>query len=124
VRAAMTARAWIELLCVDFVLLRGFRAVQRSVTRTPIQAPSRANSNVSEITEAVVRAGVWYFKHPRCLQRSAAVTRLLRRQGIPAKLVVGCHMAPMRAHAWVEVSGQIVSDKQPDLKHYMVLDRW
>jgi hypothetical protein len=124
VHAAMTARAWVELLRMEFVLLRGFRAVQRNITRTRIQSGSRVPVDVSEIAEAVERASVWYFKAPKCLQRSAAATRLMRRRGIPAQLVVGCHMAPMRAHAWVEVSGNVVSDGQPDLEHYMVLDRW
>jgi hypothetical protein len=120
----MTVRAWVELLYIDLLLFVGFQTVQRNVSRTPTRTTSKTTVDVRKIVDAVVRASVWYFKPAKCLQRSAAVTRLLRRQGVPAQLVVGCHMAPMRAHAWVEVSGAVVSDGLHDLEHYMILDRW
>jgi hypothetical protein len=69
-------------------------------------------------------ACLYYFKPAMCLQRSAVVTRLLRRRGIAAQLVIGCLPAPIASHAWVEVAGQVVSDHRPGLEHYRVIDRW
>lgn len=122
--AALIVNAWVELLLIDLIQLRGFRAVYQAVSRTPTKEGSLTGTTVSDVVEAVTRACVWYFKGPKCLQRSAAVTRLLRRRGVAAELVVGCHQAPLRGHAWVEVGGDVVSDYIEGLEHFQVLDRW
>jgi hypothetical protein len=118
----LTAAAWIELLHMDLIVFRGFPAIRRVVKTTPTATPNGAS--VEEVVEAMTRACVWYFRSPKCLQRSAVVTRLLRKRGVPAELVVGCHLEPMRGHAWVEVSGKIVSDRAYGLEHYTILERW
>jgi hypothetical protein len=58
-----------------------------------------------------------------CLQRSAATTCLLRSHGVRALLVIGAQRIPFRAHAWVEVDGQVVNDKPYMHEIYAVLDR-
>jgi hypothetical protein len=73
---------------------------------------------------AVTTACILYPRSSRCLQRSAVVTRLLRRRGVTAELVIGCHPSPLRAHAWVEVAGKVVSDDTPYVRYMQVLDRW
>jgi hypothetical protein len=65
-----------------------------------------------------------YFKPVHCLQRSAALTRLLRHRGIPAELVIGIQSVPIGSHAWVEVRGDIVSDAIKGQQFYRVVDRW
>jgi hypothetical protein len=73
---------------------------------------------------ALDAACVFYLKPARCLQRSAVATRLLRRRGVDADLVIGYRLPPLRAHAWVEVAGEIVTEDQPGIHFYRVLDKW
>ncbi len=72
---------------------------------------------------AVDEACVWYVKRAPCLQRSAVATRLLRRHGVPAELVIGYRPIPFESHAWVEVGGQIVNDRPQYKKFFAVLER-
>jgi Transglutaminase-like superfamily len=124
VSIALTTRAWLELLQVDLIHLRGFRALHRAVSRVPTRPVTPSATAISDVVAAVTSACLWYFRAPMCLERSAAVTRLLRRRGVPAEMVVGCHPAPLKGHAWVEVAGNIVSDHMDGLEYFHVLDRW
>jgi hypothetical protein len=123
-RAWLTVRALTEYVYVDLVGLAGFRTLQRVVTHTPTRTRATPAATPGDVIEAVTRAGLWYFKSAKCLQRSAVVTRLLRRHGVAAELLIGCHIAPLQAHAWVEVEGQVVSDHLEGLEFFHVLDRW
>lgn len=120
----LTVSAWVELLYIDLVGVFGFRALQRIVSRTELRATSAPPDTIAAVAHALDHACALYFKSALCLQRSAAVTRLLRRRGLPATLVIGCHLAPMRSHAWVEIGGEVVSDNVDGLEHYKILDRW
>jgi hypothetical protein len=122
--ALLIASAWTELLYFDLVGFRGFRAIQRTVQRTKTRSRAATTEQVTQVVNAMRVACVLYAKPALCLQRSVVVTRLLRRRGIPADLVIGCRIPPLKAHAWVEVSGEVVSDHQDDLEFYRVLDRW
>jgi hypothetical protein len=127
--ARLTAMAFGELLYLDVIGLRGFHAVKHCVSQSkqrkqlPPPTPPPA-STVASVVSAMKLACAFYFKKPQCLQRSAVVTRMLRRQGIDAQMVIGCHLPPLQAHAWVEVAGEVVSDYQSGLEYYRVLDRW
>lgn len=83
-----------------------------------------AEEDIAAVSRAVQTACTLYFRTPYCLQRSFAVTRILRRRGVKASLVVGFKPAPLRAHAWVEVDGRIVSDVEENHEFYRELDRW
>jgi len=125
--ARLAISAWSELFYLDMVGLRGFKAVQRCVSRTKRRTNASGPappSAIPAIVEAMEAACALYFKQPQCLQRSAVVTRMLRRRGIEAEMVIGCHLPPLKAHAWVEVAGDVVSDYQDNLEHFRVLDRW
>jgi hypothetical protein len=120
---ALTLAAWRELLLFECVGLFGFKAVHRVVSKT-----TTARRTPSIATEDVVRAmtiaQLFYFKKVQCLQKSAVIARLLRRRGVPAEMVIGCHNAPMQAHAWVEVDRTIISGQYAGLEHFRVIDRW
>jgi transglutaminase-like putative cysteine protease len=116
--------AWAEIAFLDLVAARSFRAVHRAVAGTPVASPSGPPSDLSAVVDAVKTAGALYFKRVYCLQRAAAVTRLLRRRGIAATLVIGYRPSPIESHAWVEVDGCVVSEFKPGLSHYVPLDRW
>jgi prolyl oligopeptidase len=124
VSVRLTLRTYLELLYVDLIHLRGFRALQRAVSRTPVRSTEPAASTVTDVLDALTWACALYFKQPRCVQRSAVVTRLLRRRGVPAQMLIGCHPTPFRGHAWVEVGGNVICDRLDGLEHFLILDRW
>jgi hypothetical protein len=120
----LTLQALGELIYLDVVGLFGFRALHAVVVRTPIRATRVVDTNTTDVIAAIRRATLFYFKPTKCLQRSAVATRILRRHGIAAELVIGCLPVPLASHAWVEVSGQVVCEDRPRLRHYRVIDRW
>src|SRR5690349_5183001 len=124
--AWLTWQAWGELLHFDLVKLRGFRALHELVLKTPVRpaATTPDSAAIAATVQAMETASRRYPKRAQCLQRSTVVTGMLRKQGIEAELVIGCHLAPLRAHAWVEVSGDVVSDALDDLPYFCIVDRW
>jgi hypothetical protein len=120
----LIVRAWTELLYLDLVGVLGFKMIHRVVATTRTRPATSRTANIADVVNAMKAANVFYFKTAMCLQRSAVVTRLLRRRGIPAQLVIGCQPVAFQSHAWVEVAGTVVSDHRPGLQHYHVIDRW
>jgi hypothetical protein len=116
--------AFVNLVHLDLYLARGnFRALHELVRTCRVKnALAHANA-VREICEAVDMACIWYWKEVLCLQRSAVTACLLKRAGIRAELVIGAQQLPFKAHAWVEVGGQVVNDKAYIKDVYSVLDR-
>jgi hypothetical protein len=122
-RLPLTIVALCEFVWLDILSLFGFSILRQAVIRTSV-APRIANADVERVREAILDACVAYFKPALCLQRSAAATRMLRRRGVAARLVIGFRPAPIDSHAWVEVDGEIVSDRTPGQEFYHEVDRW
>jgi hypothetical protein len=120
----LTVRAWLELLYIDLVKLRGFRALREVVGNRSGTTSPEAVAQIEPVVAAVDRAILLYMKPVLCLQQSAAITRLLRRRGVDAELVIGCHLMPFTAHAWVEVAGNVVAVETRSQEYLKVLDRW
>lgn len=117
----LVMRAYVALVWMDLHLaVRGFPSLHRAVKRTRIRS---GVALVEEMCHAVDLACVFYFKQVLCLQRSAATTTLLRHQGVAAEMVIGVQQSPFRAHAWVEVTGEVVNDKPYTPGLYKVMDR-
>lgn len=113
-----------QLIVFDLYLLRGnFSALHRRVQRYPTLKTKGPPGTVERICSAVDLACIWYPKRSLCLQRSAATTCLLRSYGVPAQMVIGAQKLPFKAHAWVEVGGQVVNDIPYAREMYAVLDR-
>lgn len=125
-RLLLMTRAFLDLVYIEAVMtLRGMRGLKHVVARTPVRPRGDGRSEMATIVRSLNRVCIYYVKPVACLQRAAVITRLLRRRGIPAVLVLGCQVAPVRSHAWVEVDGRIVSGNKRDrLNHYQVMDRW
>lgn len=123
--AILTAQAWLALLVFDLIALAGFSRVHRQVRRRRVMPHRRAplGLRVDDVIWAVDEACVWYFKRAACLQRSAVATWLLRGHGVAAELVIGYRPVPFESHAWVEVAGIIVNDRQQYQKFFAVLER-
>jgi len=120
----LALQAYIELIRFDCYLARGdFEGLYQRVRNSPVHTTSGTQQSVERICAAADLACIWYWKEALCLQRSAATTRLLKRCGIPAQLVIGVQQLPFKAHAWVEVDGRVVSDKPYMPQVYAVLDR-
>ncbi|MBB6144390.1 prolyl oligopeptidase [Silvibacterium bohemicum] len=79
--------------------------------------------SVQLVCRAIDVACVLYFKEVKCLQRSVALTMLLRRYGLAAELVIGGQIVPPKFHAWVEMDGLVVNDKSYVSELYRELQR-
>lgn len=117
-------RALIGFLAFD---LRGFNrnfpALYRFVRNRPVSEKVAGPDVVGRVCAAVNDASVWYPKRVCCLERSAVTTCLLRNWGIPAKMVMGAQMTPIRAHAWTEVDGKAINERRDVQRIYSVWER-
>jgi hypothetical protein len=102
---------------------RNFPGLCEWVRRIPVSREPARESAAEAVCRAVDLAAVWYRKQVFCLQRSATMACLLRQYGLAARLVIGAQSLPFRAHAWVEVEGQVVGEKPYMSEIYTVLDR-
>jgi hypothetical protein len=119
----LTIQAWLGLAAFDLVMLAGFARTHERVRNCRLKPHLAKTPTIDHIVWAVEEACVWYVKRAPCLQRSAVATRLLRRYGLPAELVIGYRPLPFESHAWVEVNGLVVNDRPQYQKHFAVLER-
>jgi hypothetical protein len=118
----LAIEAWAALCLFDVARVRGFHALHRAIRNCRTRARRRGTS-AADVIWAVDEACVWYVKRAACLQRSMVGTRLLRRRGIAAELVVGYRPVPFESHAWIEVDGEVVNDLPQYQSRFTVLDR-
>ena len=89
--------------------LGGFRLVHQTLKQWPVSAKRR--TKVTETLSAALNQTARYYpKTVLCVQRSAALTCLLRSSGVPAETVIACRKVPFKGHAWVEVSGEVINE--------------
>jgi Transglutaminase-like superfamily len=122
--SSLVLNAYLKLVYFDFYLARSnFPALYDKVRSYPVAKKRQPREAVDQVCRAVDMASIWYWKEALCLQRSAATACLLRRNGVPAQMVIGVQQVPFKAHAWVEVDGTVVNDKPYTPEMYRVLDR-
>ena len=120
----MVLKGWILLAYLDCVMHLGdFKRLHRIVRAQQMNAKTTSDDRVPRVCRAVDLACALYFKRVLCLQRSAATTILLRRDGKKAELVIGAQLIPFRSHAWVEIDGQVINDKPHLPQVFQLLDR-
>jgi hypothetical protein len=123
-RTRLTIQAWFELALYDGRITRGgFRAIHRRLAKQCVAKRRAQSHTVAALCDAVNLSACFYFKPVRCLQRAVVTTRLLRKHGIAADLVIAYRPSPFFSHAWVEVDGQIVNDSPAYAEQLMVLYR-
>jgi Transglutaminase-like superfamily/Coenzyme PQQ synthesis protein D (PqqD) len=112
-----TVTAFIGLTMFDLWLkLTNFSKLLKTVEKWPTVGERTINFKlIKRIRASVEQAQAYYPKKVVCLQNAAVMTCLLRRQGIPAEMVIGAQEFPPKAHSWVEVWGQVVNDR-PNLQ--------
>lgn len=119
----LVIKAFLELLrCEGHLRHRDFAALHEKVRGCAVRAAKGTDAR-ERVCRAADLACVWYFKEVACLQRSVVTARLLREYGIRACLVIGARHVPFKAHAWVEVEGQVINDKPYVNRLYVILDR-
>ena len=120
-----TFTAFVGLLAFDLLLkFGGFQRLIGRVARWPTAEPRTADRDICRRVRGMVdRAQMYYPKKAMCLQHSAVVTCLLRRRGVPAEMVLAAQTFPPKAHAWAEVGGRVVNDKNSVKSEYRVLKR-
>lgn len=118
-------RSWFLLFYVECLMrVRDFKTLHQIVRATAVSEPSSSSSVPHEkLCRAMDLACVFYFKHVLCLQRSSALTILLRGYAWPAELVIGAQIIPFKSHAWCEIEGVVVNDKPYMPEIYQVLER-
>ncbi len=106
-------RAFFLLMFCDYLLARNdFPGIHRRVQQYRLRKTEPLPDAEAKACWALNNAAVFYPRRAECLQRSAVLTCLLRRYGLPAEMVIGTQKLPFRAHAWVELDGRVVNDKQ------------
>jgi hypothetical protein len=109
--AWLVVQGLCELIRFDLVYaLRGFPGVHRPLVGHSFDDSRVDRELTAAVCNAVLIATCLYWKPVLCLQRSVCAVRLLRRRGIPARLVIGYRPVPFLSHAWVEVAGNVVND--------------
>jgi hypothetical protein len=120
----LTSEALLFLLAFDlFGFGRDFSRMHRFVRSRKVGPKAPGADAVECVCNAVNIACIWYPKRVLCLQRSVVTTCLLRRYGIPAQMVMGAQKVPFRAHAWTEVEGQAINERNDVKKRYGVWER-
>jgi hypothetical protein len=114
---ALVEAVW-RLLVVDAKLRRG--GFQQVIDRTQLRAPEQTNAgDIGEVCRAARYAGLLEiasripFLRARCLHRSLALYLWLQGEGMTSELRIGVRKdgGALRAHAWVEIAGQVVNDR-------------
>lgn len=114
---------WNLMLFHRYVSRRDFAGLYKKVRECPVATGTFAPDVTDRVSSAINLASIWFWKEVLCLERSAATTCLLRRHGVAARMVIGVQRLPFKAHAWVEVSGEVANDKPHMPEMYQVLDR-
>jgi hypothetical protein len=113
---------WLLIIYDCLEKFGGMRRVHAAVKGRKLEN-SITTIAVDDLVKVVDRARIWYPKQVLCLQRSFALTCLLRRFGHPAVFVLGASRIPFRAHAWVEIAGCPIHEKPNVKESYLVWER-
>ena len=114
----------LAFVVVDLVLkVSGFKQLYNLVRQWPTAERSVGPEIVPQMWSEIRRGITWYPRQVMCLQRSAVTTWLLRSRGAQAQMVIGCQRRPFLVHAWTEVNGEVVNDRQSVRELHKIIDR-
>jgi hypothetical protein len=120
-----TICAWMLLwLTTAIVKTRGFHGLYRLVSAFRMPMDQAADQGtVNRILDSLERASSLYIRRVWCLQKAAVGVCLLRVHGVKASLVMGCCLAPVAGHAWIEVDGRAVGQQLEPRPMFLEIDR-
>ncbi len=117
-------RAILGLLAYDILTtFFPFKTFYRIVRGWKVSARQWNAETVDRVCTAANYGFAWYPKRALCLQRAFVTTYLLRRNGVPAQMVLGAQRMPFAAHSWVEVEGRAVNERSNVQAIYLVWDK-
>jgi transglutaminase superfamily protein len=108
-KVRLVFRAFYEIARYEVVLsLLGSGRILSQLRRQSVRAQTASADLEKKICDAVLLATCFYWKPVLCLQRAVCTVRLLRKNGVNARLVIGYRPSPFFSHAWVEVDGRVL----------------
>jgi hypothetical protein len=117
------AEAYVQLLMHDlFMWRRDLAALHHHIRTFATREIAAIPMSTAVVTESFNIACAFYPKQALCLQRSAVLVKMLRRRGLPARLMIGAQKLPFKAHAWVQVYDVIIDDRLASSETFMVLE--
>jgi hypothetical protein len=107
-RAAVRAVLWLAGAGLAVRVL-SYRTITRLAARVPVR-PRRTPVDIERCALAVRRATM-FIPGASCLVQGLAAACMLRRDGVASVLHIGVRLdaRALRAHAWVESGGKIVT---------------
>jgi hypothetical protein len=120
----LVMRAFTDLVFYDLAArFAGFPAIRAFVKRTRRKNRFADANLIRAVCGAVDIASCFYFRRVLCMHRSFVAVRLLRKSGVNAELVIASRPIPFVSHAWVEVDGRVVNDKQGYKRRLIEMER-
>jgi hypothetical protein len=117
-------RALLMLVTYDVLgTFSTFGRIHKMVKHWRVACRLPDDHSINRVCTAVNYACIWYPKQVLCLQCAFVTTYLLRRKGVPARMVLGAQKLPFKAHAWVEVDGRPINERSNVQGTYAVWDR-
>jgi len=117
----LVIQALAELLRYDLVVrLSGLQGVRQRIAR--LEVSGRKLGNPQQVCSAMACAAALYWKPVQCLQRSVALTSLLRRKGWNGRLIIGFRALPFVSHAWVEIDGAVLNGSSAYQRRLRILE--
>jgi hypothetical protein len=119
-----TLATFLAFTVVDLILrFLGFKYLYDLVRHWPTAEEDAGSAGTAQLWAAICRGITWYPKQVMCLQRSVVTTWLFRSRGLPAQMVIGCQRRPFLVHAWTELNGEVVNDRQSVREVHKIIDR-
>jgi hypothetical protein len=116
-------QAGIELIAHDIFMARhDFASLHCRVKAFPLRKVASESHAIETVSSSLDIACAFYPKQALCLQRSAVLVKMLRRKGVAARMIIGAQKLPFKAHAWVEVDGNIINDRLAAREKFLVLE--
>lgn len=107
---AASAKLYLRLTILSLCLTSGsFELIRRVIAEYP-QSAKADNTSPNSVVNALKVACKYYPTQVLCLQQSAVLALSLRDLGHNAELVLGTMKYPFKAHAWVEIDGELIGE--------------
>jgi hypothetical protein len=91
-------------------------------TGTTGDVRNAGNGLVVDTAAKLALAAAFYPRRALCLEQSLALCWLLRRRSVPAELRIGVQPMPFHAHAWVEVGGRVINEREEVTSSFVAFD--
>ncbi|SRR5579883_857828 len=122
-RPFLIVEAYARLLWYDVFMSRhDLAALCHKIKRIPLRSRVKSRFCTTDIDSALSTACAFYPRQVLCLQHSAVLVQMLRARGSAAKLVIGTQTLPFKAHAWVEMNGEILNDRLASRETFQILE--